>query len=86
MPAKKVEYERIFNELLGTSIKWSNLRLEDLIQLAILFNNPELLMKKLGVADDIRREEIKRRLGGLLYKWMEEWEGPLARLVRRLLG
>jgi len=86
MPAKKVEYERIFNELLGTDIKWSRLRLEDLIQLAVLFNNPEILLKKLGVTDEVRKEETKKRLGDIILELAEQWEGPLARAIRRRIG
>jgi len=66
VPSKKSEYELVFNELFDTNIKWSNLRLEDLIQLAVLFDNPELFIKKLGISGEIHKEESKRQKGFLL--------------------
>lgn len=82
----KQDYEDTFNELLGTSIKWSKLRLEDLIQLAVLFNNPEILVKKLGVGEEIHETESKRRLADIVLDFADSWEGPVAKALRKLVG
>lgn len=47
MTPNKEEYEKVFNSLLGTDIKWRKLSKEELAQLAVLFDNPEILIKKL---------------------------------------
>ncbi len=89
MPSKKAEYEQVFNELLDTNIKWANLRLEDLIQLAVLFDNPELFVKKLGISDKIYTEESKRQVGFLLEmadELVEAWPGPVAKALRKFVG
>ena len=82
----KQSYEDTFNELLDTSIKWSNLRLEDLIQLAVLFSNPEILVKKLGVSGEIHEAESRKRLGDIVLELADNWEGPLAKALRKLTG
>jgi hypothetical protein len=45
---KKEVYERLFNEVFGTNIRWSKLTLEELTQLATVLANPEPLIKRLG--------------------------------------
>lgn len=82
--AKKADYEKIFNELLETNIKWSKLRLEDLIQLAVLFNNPEILVKKLGISGDIHHAEFRKSLGDIVLELADNWEGPIAKALRKL--
>jgi len=62
MPSKE-EYSKTFNNLLGTDIKWELLRKEDLVQLAFLFSNPDLLVKK--VIPDVSDEKslpLRRKL------------------------
>lgn len=86
MPAKKEDYEKTFNELLDTNIKWHYLRLEDLIQLAVLFSNPEILVKKLGVTEAVHKAESKKRLGDIVLDLAESWEGPVAKALRKLVG
>jgi len=86
MPAKKQDYERVFNELLGTDIKWSKLNLEDLIQLAVLFENPELLLKRLGVSEELRKTEAKKRIADVLLELAKDWPGPAAQALRKLIG
>ncbi len=88
MPSKKAEYEVVFNELFGTNIKWANLRLEDLIQLAVLFENPEIFMKKLGISGEIHKEESKRQFGFLrevVDEVVAAWPGPLAKKLRKFV-
>ena len=85
-PAKKEEYEVVFNKLLGTDIKWAKLNLEDLIQLAVLFDNPELFLKKLGVTDQLHQEEAKKRAGDVLMDLINTWDGPGVRALKKLLG
>jgi len=86
MPAKKEEYEETFNKLLGTSIKWSKLNLEDLIQLAILFNNPSLFLKKLGVSEELHTEEARKRLADVAMEFIDNWNGPVAKALKKLVG
>lgn len=88
MPAKKADYEKIFNKLLGTDIKWSRLNLEELVELAVLFNHPETFLDRIGVP--VLKERGRKRLVeagiDILKEWSEKWEGPLARLVRRAIS
>lgn len=83
MPTKK-QYSDLFNRLLGTSVDWTGLKLEELVQLATLFDHPEVFLGKLGVNLD---KESKKRLLDLgleaLEEFTERWEGPFARLYRR---
>ena len=84
MPSKS-EYERIFNELLGVDIKWSKLSKHELAQLAILFNNPELLAKRLGLK--LSEDKIKGTLVDILLDITDEVEGgPIIKGIRKLLG
>jgi hypothetical protein len=84
----KAEFEETFNKLLGTSIKWSLLRYEDLVELAVLFNNPDVLLKKLGI--EAEREMVRRRLVDVgldaVREFTQDWQGPLARILRRILA
>ena len=84
--ASKKEFEETFNRLLGTNIKWSLLRYEDLVELATLFNHPEILLKRLGV--EVEKEIGKRRLieAGIetVKEIANQWQGPLARLLRKV--
>jgi len=86
--AKKSDYQKVFNQMLGTNIKWEKLNLEDLIQLATLFNNPELLVSKLGAT--FQKEAARKRLIEVGLEAMDEiasqWKGPLAQLVRKIAG
>lgn len=88
MVAKKSDYQKVFNQMLGTNIKWEKLNLEDLIQLATLFNNPELLVSKLGAT--FQKEAARKRLIEVGLEAMDEiasqWKGPLAQLVRKIAG
>jgi len=86
VPPKKAEYERVFNELLDTNIKWANLRLEDLIQLAVLFENPEIFVKKLGVSGEVHKAESRKRLGDIVLELADSWEGPVAKALRKFVG
>jgi len=86
--ASKKEFEETFNKLLGTNIKWSLLRYEDLVELAVLFNNPDVLLKRLGV--NVQKEVGRRALieAGMetVREIANQWEGPIARLLRKVLG
>ena len=88
MKATKKEFEETFNKLLGTNIKWSLLRYEDLVELAVLFNHPEILLKRLGV--NIEEEVGRRRLieAGVetVREIANQWQGPLARFLRKVVG
>ena len=86
--ASKKEFEETFNKLLGTNIKWSLLRYEDLVELAVLFNHPEILLKRLGV--EVEKEVGRRRLieAGIetVREIANQWQvdGPLRRFLKKL--
>lgn len=90
MPAKKEDYEKIFNKIFGTNIKWSKLSLEELMELAVLFNHPEVLYEKLGV--EAKQEMGRKRLVevgvDVLTEAVEKskWDGPLIQLAKKVLG
>jgi len=83
---KKEDYERVFNELLGTHIHWSRLAKEELVELATIFNNPTILLEKLGVKERYKRKLLRERLIEGVAEFMEEWEGPLMSLARKVFG
>jgi len=62
--------------------------LEDLVTLATLFNNPEILVSRLGTK--IGKEVARKRLVDVGLEMLEEiaikWEGPLATLYKKLMG
>lgn len=87
----KEDFERIFNELFGTHIKWGKLSRDELVELATILNHPEVILGKLGVdTDEFKGSLIKGKLldagKDLVSTWLEMWDGPLARLARRVLG
>jgi len=84
MPSKE-EFERTFNQLLGTDIKWSKLSKSELTQLAIIFSNPELLAKKLGIK--LSEENVKSKLIDVILDITDEIEGgPIIKGLRKILG
>ena len=85
MPSKE-QYEKVFNQLLGTDIKWSKLSKDELAQLAILFNNPEVLLKKLGIKADFKTQAAREKLVEAGIELLESWEGPLANIAKRMIG
>lgn len=88
MPAKKEDYTKVFNKLFDTNIEWHRLKLEDLITLATLFNNPELIISKFG--GKLEKQVTRKRLVDVGVEMFEEiidkWEGPLATLYKKLVG
>jgi hypothetical protein len=80
--AKKLEYERVFNEIFGTSIKWSKLSLEELAQLAAVLANPEPLIRRLG---GVPESEVTETALVKMLKRLLEHEGPLIRLLKKYL-
>lgn len=55
----KEDYEKVFNDLLGMDIKWSKLSKEELVQLAVYFDNPEILMKKLIPVETTGEKKVR---------------------------
>jgi len=84
LPSKE-EYEKIFNELLGVSVKWSKLPKEDLAQLAILFSNPELLLKRFGYDEKIKSEAVKEKLFSAMKDFLKTYDGPVVKTLRDML-
>jgi hypothetical protein len=78
----KREYSELFNQLLGTDIDWTKLSLHELTQLAVLFNNPEALAKRLGMKlqnVSLRKHLIK--IGESL-----GFKGPIMEFLKELWG
>lgn len=87
-PAKKQEFETVFNKLFETNIEWHRMKLEDLITLATIFSDPKILISKLG--GEVEKEVARKRLIDVGVEIVEETlgtlDGPLARLYKRLAG
>jgi len=81
----KSEYERLFNEIFGTSIKWSKLSKEELVQLATVLANPEALIRKLG---GIPKTSGESKLIDALKATLESinYEGPIITTLKKILG
>ena len=83
LKSKKEAYEKLFNEVFGTSIKWSKLSIEELTQLATVLANPQTLIKRLG---GIPKEDIgPTTFAEILKSIMEDYEGPIVKLVKKFL-
>ena len=87
MPPKKKEYEETFNKLLDMDIGWSRLHIEVLIKLTMLFNNPELLFKKLKfeTEPDKSRKRILKAGIETAKEIADGWQGPIARFFKRVI-
>ena len=83
--ASKKDYEKIFNELLGVNVKWSLLPKEDLAQLAVVFSNPEVLLKKLGYNEEIKNEAVKQKFMEAFRNFVENYDGPLIKTLRQII-
>jgi hypothetical protein len=82
--SKKLDYEKLFNEIFGTNIKWSKLSIEELTQLATVIANPEPLIRRLGgvPAAEVGQAtlvEIAKRL-------VSNYEGPIIKLLKKYLS
>ena len=57
------------------------------MEVAVLFNHPEILLKRLGV--EVEKEVGRRRLieAGIetVREIANQWQGPLAKLLRKIL-
>ncbi len=60
--ANKKEYEETLNELLDTSIKWSDLSKDDLVQFTTLVSKPKVFLSKLGVDQKKQSKQTNRPL------------------------
>jgi len=85
---KKQDYKRVFNKLFETNIEWDRMRLEDLIILATIFNDPKALISKFG--GEVEKEAARKRLIEVGVEAFEDaletLDGPLARLYKRVVG
>ena len=81
----KRDYCEVFNALLGTNIDWTKLSKEELVQLAMIFNNPEVLLSKLGIKIDKRM--VRDRIVDGMLQLMDKMklEGPIANFLKNLL-
>jgi len=85
----KEDYENVINTLLDTSIKWSKLSLEELIEFAVILNHPETFMEKLGVKTPAEQvsEAVTKTTMPLVKEAVKLWSessGPLATLLRKV--
>jgi len=87
----KKDYSDALNKLLGVNIDWTKLSYDDLVTLTVLFSNPDILMKRLGVkaaSIDEQRLKLLKRLGRRGVKGLRKlgFEGPVVELLEELLG
>ena len=82
MTSKK-EFEQVFNSLLGTDIPWSKLPKESLVELAVLFKNPDILLKRIKGGGSAALGGVGREIAlGIL----ETWEGPIAKGLKKVMA
>jgi len=79
----KKEFEMVFNGLLGTDIPWGKLPKESLVELAVLFKNPEILIQKLSKKSE---SPMDLTVGKLAMTVLESWDGPLLKGLKTLAG
>jgi len=85
----KLDYERLFNKIFGTHIKWSKLSRDELVELATVLSHPEIILSNLGIdtkayKTKLIRERFVEAGIELLENLAEEWEGPLISLAKRV--
>jgi len=77
----KAKYCEVLNKLLGVEVDWTKLTLEELIQIANVFDKPEELATKLHLHTQVAEQQV----GRLGLKLLDNWDGPVTRLVRELM-
>lgn len=80
--ASKKEYSDAVNKLLGTSIDWTKLSQDDLVQFATLLNNPQIFLEKLSGEAKVQEYAtggIIRELAGTA---LSGFDGPIAQLLK----
>jgi len=80
---KKEMYEKLFNEIFGTNIKWSKLSIEELTQLGTILANPEPLIKRLGGVP--KDEAGTTTLVEMVKRIISEYNGPIIRLIKKYI-
>lgn len=76
MTAKK-EYSEGLNKVLGTSIDWTKLTVEDLVQLCTLVEE-EIIVRSKKEKEDSLKSLVKDSLGD----WLDHSDGPIAKFLR----
>ena len=51
----------------------------------MIFDNPEILVKKLGISEEIHKTESKRRLADLVLGLVDTWEGPVVKALKKFI-
>jgi hypothetical protein len=52
----------------------------------MVFNNPTVLLEKLGVKSEYQTKLAREKLLEAGWDFIETWEGPLASIARKVLG
>lgn len=90
--SKKLEYEKLLNELFGTSIRWSKLSMEELVQLVTVLANPDSAERIANRLRPSSEAKIGIRVDEGLVKSVREilsrvdYEGPIVNALRKLLS
>jgi len=81
----KEEYSEVFNAIFGTNIQWQKLSKEELVQLATVLNNPEILLNRLGV--NVEKRVVREKLVDFLLNVIKQSkiEGPVINFLKELL-
>lgn len=85
---KKRKIGDILNELLGTSIDWEKLSIEDLVTLAKLFTNPDKIFERIKRAREKTQEAInnlKKLVKDIAVSFIKYWDGPIIRALKRVI-
>jgi len=81
----KEEYSEVFNAIFGTNIQWQKLSKEELVQLATVLNNPEILLNRLGI--NVEKRVVREKLVDFLLNVIKQSkiEGPVITFLKELL-
>ena len=85
---KKFELASLLNELLGLDVDWTKLSLDDLLEVAKLFVDPDRLIERIQKAQREAQNVIQsiRSLTKELVKMvLKTWRGPIIRTLRKLI-
>jgi len=81
----KDEYSEVFNAIFGTNINWKKLSREELVQLATVLNNPEILLNRLGVKASGKIVRDKLVDATLEFVKRTKLDGPIANFIKSFL-
>lgn len=86
----KEEISTMLNKFFKTSIDWTKLTRDELVEFATVLSHPELLYESFGITKkDLERGKLIGQVGGAVKDTIADgiahWDGPFVNLAKRAL-